>query len=478
MTSDTRSSSTLAPALIVICGGKPDLDIPAQPDPKLLRALPAATRVLELGCGRGTLAHAYKRQHPDSIWYGVDASMELVSHAIPALDHAQCLDLNAASIGSVPGQFDLIVITDGLQCINDLPGLFRDLATKSAPDAQLVISVSNHANLSSIERIVEADLSEYGCARDAGGNHRHFSPSSIYKVLMDAGWMPTLVDYHRCEPANGKVAAAVRILSGTEGAEPNCADTVHQMDRLIIQSRQLFTSVPDGDKEQAARFCVVVPTTNEQQFRVNVEQSPGLREVAARIVSYRGASNPAQALEQSLPYCDQDWVLLCHQDVYFPQSFGHRLNEVLSAIPRDERAQTLIGFIGMGVNIGAQGYTQSGFVTDRLNSADFPESTQAVSIDELAIVVAKDSLHKIDPQIGWHLWATDLCLASISIHKVFPRIVRMPLFHNSRSGWVLPSAFLDSGDYLLGKYQDFAPIHTLCGPISRDFISRNRSTSR
>ena len=99
----------------------------------------------------------------------------------------------------------------------------------------------------------------------------------------------------------------------------------------------------------------------ENQLRLNVEQSPGLKEVQARIVSYRRARSPAEALEGSLPHVQEDWVLLCHQDVYFPAGFGERLNAVLDAVPAAEHARTLIGFAGMGVNRQTHAYEKAGF---------------------------------------------------------------------------------------------------------------------
>ena len=168
-------------------------------------------------------------------------------------------------------------------------------------------------------------------------------------------------------------------------------------------------------------------------------------------------------------------MLLCHQDVYFPHGFGHRLNALLAGIAPDEARRTLIGFAGMGVNRQTQGIDPAGFVIDRRHRFDHPASEAAVSIDELALVVARDSIHRIDPQIGWHLWATDLCLNAICTHKVFPRIVRLPLFHNSSNDFRLPAAFYESAARLAAKYPGFRPITTLCGTIDETFLRSHRS---
>ena len=319
-----------------------------------------------------------------------------------------------------------------------------------------------------LERIVEADLT--------GTDGRHFSPSSIYKTLMDAGWMPTLADDDPAAPAREPIAAAARAMADALGVPRATAEKTLGIDRLIIESRRTFCDAPAADG--AANFTVVVPTTRESQLRLNVESSPGLQEVDARIVSYRKARSPAEALEQSLAHCDRDWVLLCHQDVYFPRSFGVRLNALLAGIAPAQRAETLIGFVGMGVDAEKQTIRPAGFVIDRLRRADHAESNAAVSIDELAIVLSRDSLHRIDPRIGWHLWATELCLASLCTHKVLPRLVRMPLFHNSHNDFTLPQAFYESAAYLAAKYPAFGPIPTLCGPIDERFLASHRSAAR
>ena len=55
----------------------------------------------------------------------------------------------------------------------------------------------------------------------------------------------------------------------------------------------------------------------------------------------------------------------------------------------------------------------------------------------------------------------------------FPRIVRLPLFHNSRTGSTLPPAFVESAQVLLRKFPAFAPIHTLCGTLDASFVARH-----
>ena len=452
------STTIVPPALIVVSGGShpPDHYRVRASSARLLAALPIAPSVLALGDRHGELANAYCKAHPNAYWKDVDAS------APNALD-------------AIEEKFALIVI-NGLERLAQPARMLADLAPLLQTGGQLRVMAENHARLSCLLPLIETDLSTgYAVdSREAGSLDmaypRYFSPPSIYKMMMDTGWMPHLLDHEPDAATDGKIAAAAGSIADALGVGGGCADDVLRMSHLVIGAQRLF----DQSARQPGRamFDVVVPTNHERQLRVNVEQSPGLQEVQARIISYRHATNPAQALEGAMPQVQRDWVLLCHQDVYFPAGFGEQLNAVLASIPRQEHARTLLGFIGMGVS--EQAIAPAGFVVDRLHQANHQAANAAMSLDELAIVVSRDTLHRIDPEIGWHLWATDLCLTAVYRHQVLARIVKLPLFHNSHTGWQLPAAFVDSAEYLMRKHSESGPIHTLCGVIEPSFVAQHR----
>lgn len=442
-----RPTPTAGVQIAVRGGEAPTAPLRRHPiDTTFTGALPPAQQVLAFGCQEAALASRYERTFPGSVWHDVD-------------DVESFLQAPAAR------RYDLIVLGDGLPARLDAGALFTALAAHAAPRANLVVQLANGATLAALERVIEADFTG-DAETPAIGRH---TTSSLYKLLMDAGWMPTLAGHRDAPPARDGIAAAALTMADALNIPRPSLKRALGMGELVVRAQRVFDEPPAANGP--ARFAVVVPTTREQQLRVNVEHSPGLKEVAARIVCASGATDPAQALAAALPHCGEaDWVLLCHQDVYFPRGFGHRLNEVLAAIAPHEQDQTLIGFVGMGVNAQTHAYEPAGFVIDRLEAADHPASDRAMSIDELAIVISRRSIHRIDPAMGWHLWATDLCLQSICEHQVFPRIVRMPLFHNSVTDYELPKAFVHAAAKLAAKYPAFKSIPTLCATIDEDFL--------
>mgnify|MGYP003694534727 CR=1 FL=1 len=91
----------------------------------------------------------------------------------------------------------------------------------------------------------------------------------------------------------------------------------------------------------------------------------------------------------------------------FPSGFGARLQSMLADIPTAERDRTLIGFAGMAVDPAAAGLRAGGFRDRPVAVGSTTRRRNGPSlIDELGLVVSRRSIHRIDPQFGWHLWAT------------------------------------------------------------------------
>lgn len=453
-----RVADAAAPALVLISGGRatparaPATD-PSRADP-LLVSLPTAGHALFAGDAADRWAAAYRLRHPSaraSVVHGCSSAIDTLRDA-----------------------FDLIVLPDGLAALDDPAAALDALARVAAPDATLVLEQTHHATLAMLQRWVEADLTDDDGAL-AAPCLALGSLASGYKALLDAGWMPTLVASRPALPVAADFETAALAMAASLGIPPTTARRQWGGRSHVVHAQRGFGDAPAATGPN--RFTVLVPTTRDRQLRTNVEASPGLHEVDARIVSVRRAATPAAAMAIAAPHVDADWVLLTHQDVYFPRGFGHRLNALLAGIPAAERTRTLIGFAGIGVDRERQAMVNAGFVIDRTSRADWGANQQAVSIDEFAIVLARDSVHRIDPALGWHLWATDLCLTAITHHGVFPRIVRLPLFHNSTTDHTLPEAFHASAATLAAKHPAWGPIHTLCGVIDDQFLARRRSAA-
>jgi hypothetical protein len=315
-------------------------------------------------------------------------------------------------------------------------------------------------------------LQAFAAIAEGDGPTPPAGPAEVQRALIDAGWWPTLAEAEAGRAPSGDAADAARALLAAQGVPAGTAEAMLAWRRLRFEAIRdaAFDAIDTTRPVPAAgRFAVCVPTTREGQLARCVEASPGLAEVQAPIVSVRGAPHSAAAVARALEVAtldaDAEWLLVCHQDVVFARGFGHGLAALLAAIPPAERPATLIGFAGVGVGASGRALVPAGFVVDRVHRFDHPATAQATSIDEFALVLHRDSVHRIEPALGWHLWATDLCLVSIAQHRVFPRIVRLPVWHHSLNDHRLPAAFHASARVLAARHAGWGPITTLCGVI-------------
>lgn len=294
------------------------------------------------------------------------------------------------------------------------------------------------------------------------------SASALYRLFLDTGWVPSLLSESSTPLVSSPAIETAMQAAERLGVPKATALRNWQSSRLLLRCDRLF----DEDLEVAecpassARFSVVVPTTRPRQLRLNVGASPGLHELQAQLITVHDAKSAADAWKRAIVHIEEEWVLFCHQDVYFPKGFGRRLQRHLASIEPDRKPSTLLGFAGMGVTTDRSKIAPAGFVIDRRHRFDHHSTEYATSIDELAIVMHRDTVHRIDASLGWHLWATDLCVTAISRLKCFGEIMRIPLFHNSTNDYVLPSAFHESAARLGAKHADFGRIDTLCGPVN------------
>jgi len=447
---------------------------------KLLSAIPAgARRVLELGCANGRLGQRFKELHPDAQWWGVELSSQAAAAAAKHLDRVVTLDLNHADLGVLGGGFDVVVIGDLLEHLQDPGAVLGALYDQTTSDAQIVCCLPNMSHLSVIERLVAGDIS-YDSAGLLDQTHtRFFSPSSAFKTFLDSGWLPHLHDQYRTDIAQTHFAA--RILDAALALGVPAATAVRNLGLY-----QMILVCPKWSMQELAQpgprvpFSVIVPVNRPWQHELNIARSPGLREIGADVVGVQGATSAAAAYAAGAPRARHPWRILAHQDVYFPTGSGYAIARQLGALSHSGAIDVPAGFAGMQAGAaGLDPQRPAGRVIDRTQLFAHPGSAQAVSIDELAVALHRDGGLQIDPDLGWHLWATDLCLqARAQAGRPVARIFDVPLFHNSVSGYVVPPEFHDSARVLLAKYPQWRTIPTLCAVLTQPSSAPSTQTER
>ena len=136
-------------------------------------------RVLDAGSGRGDLAVALARRHPNWHIIGVDLALDRAAYAIAAAKHLGLKNLefrigDLANLG-YENEFDLIVNSDVLEHIEDDRTVLRNLFRALRPGGHLVVtspSIPQRRHLRLVrwrERRINFSVREYGHVRDGYG---------------------------------------------------------------------------------------------------------------------------------------------------------------------------------------------------------------------------------------------------------------------------------------------------------------------
>jgi len=427
---------------------------------KLLSALPSGrSNVLEFGCANGRLGAAYKNLNPGTRWTGVEVNSNAAATASQCLDAVIVGNVESLNVSQLGHQYDLVVFGDVLEHLRSPEMLLSVAHEITTEDARLVCCVPNMGHVSIVERMLAGDLS-YDSSGLLDSTHLRFlSWASTYKLLLDAKWLPALADGYHVRPSNSELLRHLVAAAGSAAIPPQTA----------LRNLLLYQLIVDCVKSPAppkcatpATFSVVVPVNRRTQFDLNIGRSPGVSEVHAELISVEKAASPAAALAAGRASSSSPWILFCHQDVYLPRGAGTAICSLLGAIPAAEVRQELIGFAGLTRE--GESTRMAGLMIDRLSRFDHPRASTAASIDEVAVLLHRDSVHQIDASLGWHTWATDLCLAA-GRKVARARIERVPIFHNSYADYRVPADWHKSAAILAEKYSDVHSIATLCGEI-------------
>jgi len=173
---------------------------PDAPNPNLFHAFAEAPRrVLELGCSTGAFGAELKSRYPGASVVGIEAGRETAAIAAGRLDRVLCTrieQLDPASAGFVPGEFDTLVAADVLEhLVNPWEVLVR-LKPYLSAGAQVIASIPNVRNAILMAALAVNGRWQY---RERGlldiTHLRFFTLEEVKRMLAETGYR---YEYHLC----------------------------------------------------------------------------------------------------------------------------------------------------------------------------------------------------------------------------------------------------------------------------------------
>ena len=187
-------------------------------NPDLLAKVPVtAKRVLEIGCGTGGFARAYRDINPTCDYWGVELFSEAASDARTVVDHVVVGSIEDAAVLEALDQarggvlFDVLIFGDVLEHLLDPWTILQTLRSRMEPGAVVCVCIPNVGHWT----LVKEQLLGRWTYADAGlldrTHLRFFSRDTAVEMLSRAGWTPLDADPRVLWPE--KTQAAVKALT-------------------------------------------------------------------------------------------------------------------------------------------------------------------------------------------------------------------------------------------------------------------------
>ncbi len=206
--------------------------------------------------------------------------------------------------------------------------------------------------------------------------------------------------------------------------------------------------------------------SDDELLQSNLLASPCLSQVSPReVILVKSCKSAADGLNLGVSRAKAGWVVCVHQDVALPSGWDHKLLEQLQAAERQFGPIGVAGVYGVGPAIQQNGQfaaNRIGQVVDRGRILhERPKlPARVATLDELLLIVPRNTPLRFDPELGFHLYGADLCLQAAE-QGLAVVALEAPCHHNSQTIG-LPEPFFKSAETFARKWQHRLPVATPC----------------
>ena len=301
---------------------KLDPDYFAGLNENLLRQIPLeARRILDVGCANGRLGHKLKSLRKDRVVFGIERNSSAAELARQVLDAVYDIDVTQEIPPIEPGTIDCIIFGDVLEHIYDPVSVLRSLKILLSSSGRFVCSIPNVQHFSSLASIISGNFQYQRNGLLDRDHIRFFGAADIQKMFLDAGCLLTFHDPILWPVHPQLIESALPILKHLN-INPDFFSRKTSIYQYICSAEPIYVPI---NKSKAITFISAV--NNQRQLDDNLLASPLFRESVHEFIPVTGAASAAEALRVGLSRSKRqsEYIVLCHQDVYFPQDWDKRI---------------------------------------------------------------------------------------------------------------------------------------------------------
>jgi hypothetical protein len=221
-------------------------------------------------------------------------------------------------------------------------------------------------------------------------------------------------------------------------------------------------------------FSFVACVSNRPALKRNLLASPCLGAGSRHeVILIKNCPSAAAGLNFGLETAKCEWVVCVHQDDYLPKGWDRCLARQLLEAERRFGPVGVAGVYGVGEVESPRsprlplGATRIGWVVDRnrvlRDGTDLP--TRVATLDELLLVVRRDTTMRFDSDVGFHRYGADICMQARE--RGLAVVALEALCHHNSASVGLPDAFFASAEVFARKWRHRLPVATPCAVIDR-----------
>jgi len=228
-----------------------------------------------------------------------------------------------------------------------------------------------------------------------------------------------------------------------------------------------FLLKDDATSGKLNGWSLVVAVNDESVLARTLLASPAI-DSRCQLILQRGFVCAGKAYNSGLAMAQHEVVVFAHQDVYLPEGWLQDLERALAQLAEYDANWGVLGAFGVTApeQRELRGYCYSTGLR-RILGGPFVKPIEAVSLDELVLVVRRSSGLAFDEQLpGFHLYGTDICVQAQS-KSMRNYIVCAFCIHNSNGLKYYPTDYWRGYLYMRRKWRDRLPLATCCATIAK-----------
>lgn len=422
---------------------------------------PAVKRIFEVGCGVGRLGEMVKARRPEILYHALESNPTAAKEAAGRLDHVTCANIETPGFDLHGEKFDCILFNGTLGQFYNPQAVLEKVISWLKPDGRILCSMPNLQHHSIIQSLLSGEFQHQNLGVLNKNHIRFFTHAGAIKLMLDVGFIPRDV-------------AVIGLPASLEFCKSLGPSILHLKHHLILKLRDMsilyyiMEARPNTAYSlvlpRAFPISFIVPTNNERMIRDNLLSSPVFQgDHPHQLIILENKKSAAEAMEEGIRQATHKFVVYLHHDVYLPT----RWDDIFcSKVLQAEAQFGNVGVFGVyGINCRDGKAVHSGFVLDR--TADLchggPFPVQVESLDEVLLGFRRDEFPGTDPNLGYHMYATDIVCAYRERGQSAVVLDAICLHNSPHSNEEAPGFAASTEYFSKSKWKKYFPLITATG---------------